>query len=258
MKLRTLIAIPVFNEERYVRRVLTRVLEHAGRVLVVDDGSTDDTPSIVAQFPVDSIRHCVNKGYGRSLIDAFAFAHREGYEWLITMDCDEQHEPDAIPLFLAHAARDDSDIISGSRYLVPTPADDAPPADRQAINRTITAEINASLSLHITDSFCGFKAHRVASLARMALTETGYAFPMQFWAQVASLGLRVSEIPVKLIYNDPNRTFGGELDDPGRRLAHYRAVLHSELHRLGAQASDACGDAPMVTLPRCDRQYSRP
>src|SRR5688500_6602923 len=92
---RLLIAIPVFNEQKYLGRVLDKVHGFHPDVLVVDDGSTDDTPKILAaRGGVAVIRHESNLGYGRSLIDAFAYADREGYDWVITMDCDEQHEPE--------------------------------------------------------------------------------------------------------------------------------------------------------------------
>jgi dolichol-phosphate mannosyltransferase len=71
----------------------------------------------------------------------------------------------------------------------------------------------------------------VAALGRLRLTEDGYALPMQFWVQAAAKGLRIREVGVKLIYNDPNRSFGGPLDDPAVRIAHYRRVLHCELER---------------------------
>ena len=115
--MRTLVAIPVYNEARYVRAVLGRVLAHAPDVLVIDDGSTDATPRLLPEFPVEILRHAKNRGYGKSLRDAFRHAIAEDFDWLITMDCDEQHEPAAIPAFLEEAARDRSDVISGSRYL---------------------------------------------------------------------------------------------------------------------------------------------
>ncbi|MBX3384718.1 MAG: glycosyltransferase family 2 protein [Phycisphaeraceae bacterium] len=250
--MKTLVAIPIFNEEKYVRRVLERVLGRARHVLVVDDGSTDRTPAMLAEYPVDVIRHAKNRGYGKSLKDAFRYAVSERYDLLITMDCDEQHEPDAIPGFIEEAATRQADIISGSRYLRQGPADDMPPADRRAINMTMTQEINArlsgSLGTHLTDAFCGFKAYKVDSLRRLRPTVSGYAFPMQFWVQAAAAGLKVRELPVSLIYNDLTRTFGGELDDARARLNHYRHILHRELrrqaHRLPVTALDgliACG-----------------
>ena len=233
--MRTLVSIPVFNEERYIPRVLSHVLEYADDVLVVDDGSTDRTPQMLCKFPVEVIRHARNQGYGRSLRDAFAYAACHGFDWVITMDCDEQHEPQAIPGFVAAAAENRWDLVSGSRYKATLDAETAPPADRRYINQTMTAEINQrlgpSFGTELTDAFCGFKAHRVSALKRLALTENGYAFPMQFWVQCAAQGLRVTEIPVKLIYLDLARSFGATLDDPQVRLAHYRQVFHCELER---------------------------
>lgn len=229
--MRTLVAIPVYNEERYVQRVLDRVMEFAPNVLVIDDGSTDATPSLAASYPVDIVRRFKNGGYGRSMLEAFRWATIEGYDWLITMDCDEQHEPESIPEFLAAAERNDADIISGSRYLTAQSGKVVPPENRRRINMLITEEINDRLGLSITDAFCGFKAYRVSSLAGLHLTECGYAFPMQFWAEAIAAGLRISEIPVSLIYHDPNRTFGGLLNDDNIRLAHYRSVLHCAIER---------------------------
>ncbi|MEO1584066.1 MAG: glycosyltransferase family 2 protein [Planctomycetota bacterium] len=252
--MRTLVAVPVFNEQKYVARVLERLREHhEADVLMIDDGSTDATPQLLSTFPVEVIRHATNRGYGRSMQDAFRFAAVDGFDWVITMDCDEQHEPESLADFRRAIAEDDADIISGSRYLRSvddsgdsgdgTPgadeADDTetlgPPPDRREINGLITAELNDRLGLSLTDAFCGFKAYRVRSLAGLTLDEDGYAFPMQFWVQAVAAGLRIAEVPVKLIYNDLQRSFGGPLDDRDIRLAHYRRVLHCELERCAGR-----------------------
>lgn len=247
--MRVLIAIPVYNEEKYVCKVISEILRYApggpdnGRVVVVDDGSTDRTSFLLEKLPVDVIRHCRNRGYGRSLQDAFYWAGEEAFDWLITIDCDEQHEPAAIPRFVQEIEKDDADVISGSRYMARDDGDDSPPADRRAINGQITDEINSLLDLSLTDSFCGFKAYRVSAIKKLRLSEPGYAFPMQFWVQAVANGLRIREIPVRLIYNDLNRTFGGPLNDATIRLAHYREVLHRELARVGRS-----GPAPASPL----------
>lgn len=248
--MRTLVAIPVYNEERYVARVVTSVLEYADDVLVIDDGSTDRTPALLAGLPVHVIRHSGNQGYGRSLIDAFAYAAGRGYDWVVTMDCDEQHEPARLPGFFAAQAVGGADILSGSRYIATMDAQTTPPADRRAINVAMTAEINERLGFDpaLTDTFCGFKSHRVSALSKLTLTEGGYAFPMQFWPQVAAARLRVVEVPVKLIYKDLTRTFGGLLDDPAARLKHYRCVLHREIQRLEGRLPRSA----RVLLSACD------
>lgn len=230
--MRVLIAIPVFNERKYVERVLSKVFLFHPDVLVIDDGSTDGTAELLAERnDIQLIQHQKNSGYGRSLIDAFAYGDDRGYDWVITMDCDEQHEPERIPDFLTAIRADQWDLISGSRYLRPSNQDDLPPGDRRTINSTITAMLNETFRLNLTDAFCGFKAHRVSAMRRLRLTETGYAFPLQLWPQAIRAGLRITEIPVRLIYNDPSRSFGGVLDDASSRLRHYLDVFQTEMAR---------------------------
>lgn len=234
--MRLLIAVPVYNERKYVGRVLDRIKSFHPDVLVVDDGSTDGTSDVLADRArtgdVHLIRHASNNGYGQSLIDAFAYADAHGFDWVITMDCDEQHEPERIPEFIRQIQSDRWDLISGSRYLQPTCEDDLPPGDRRTINTQITAILNELLHLGITDAFCGYKAHRVAAMRRLKLDVPGYAFPMQLWPQAWAAGLRITEVPVRLIYNDPTRHFGGTLDDADNRLRHYLTVLNEELERV--------------------------
>ena len=242
--MKILVAVPVFNEEKYVARVLAQIQRYAPNVLVVDDGSTDGTPAILQELAdtgdIALLSHPENRGYGQSLIDAFKYASNQGYDWVITMDCDEQHEPSRIPAFI-EACRDNNhfggaDIISGSRYLQTDSDADQPPADRRSINRVITDILNSTLNLNLTDSFCGFKAHRVSAMRKLHLTIPGYAFPMQFWVQAVAANQRITEIPVRLIYKDATRHFGGSLDDPTRALQHYLEVLCDELGRVRKQA----------------------
>lgn len=233
--MRLLIAIPVFNEFRHVERVLDKVARFHGDILVIDDGSTDGTRQLLARRgDIQLVAHSENCGYGRSIIDSFQYADAHGYDWVITMDCDEQHEPEMIPEFIRQIRKDRWDIISGSRYLKPSQADDLPPGDRRSINVTITGLLNDLFGWNITDSFCGFKAHRTSAMTQLKLDENGYAFPMQLWPRAAEAGLRIKEIPVRLIYNDPTRHFGGLLDDASVRLAHYLDVFNRELRRQPA------------------------
>ena len=103
--------------------------------------------------------------------------------------------------------------------------------------------------LNITDAFCGFKAYRVSVLRGLNLTIPGYAMPLQLWVRAARAGLRIRELPVRLIYNDPNRHFGGQLDDPRARLQHYFDVLSAE---LGIDTAAPIQDETACTaLQRC-------
>ena len=225
-----LLAVPVFNEEAHLGGVLREARRFADRILVIDDGSTDATAHLLGNEPVSAIiRHPENRGYGASLASAFEFAIRHEYRWLITMDCDEQHEPAIIPRFMAAAAKDDHDIISGSRYLPASGEVGEPPADRRRINRRITRMLNDRLGLKLTDAFCGFKAYRVSALRSLEITVPGYAMPLQLWVQAWRAGLPIRELPVPLIYKDPTRYFGGMLDDPASRYRHYLEVFEHEM-----------------------------
>ncbi|GBD35567.1 Undecaprenyl-phosphate mannosyltransferase [bacterium HR36] len=229
--MRALVAIPVYNEERHVAEVLAQVREVASDILVVNDGSTDGTSELLArEKDIHLIVHCRNRGYGAAIRSAMGFALAQRYDVLVTMDCDGQHEPYRIPVLL-EALTADTDMVSGSRYLRRFRQDSEPPQDRRRINQLMTQEINERLGLCITDAFCGFKAYRVAALRDLDLTEDGWAMPVQLWVQAAFLGWRIREVAVPRLYLDPHRAFGGLLDDPEVRLAHYREVLERELAR---------------------------
>lgn len=230
MKLLT--AIPVHNEEKYLEGVLLQVLQHADEVLVVDDGSKDRTPELLKNFPaVRVIRHETNLGYGAGLRTAFAAALEGGYDALVTLDCDGQHEPALIPRIaggLSHA-----DLVSGSRYLEVFDPSQKPPEERRKINVEVTRWLNEGLGLNLTDAFCGFKAYNRRALECFEITDLGYAMPLQVWVQAVQHGLRIVEEPVPLIYLDESRAFGGSLDDSTYRLNHYREVLDAAMKRAG-------------------------
>lgn len=226
-----LVAIPIYNEAKYVDEILDEVAKYASDVLVINDGSVDSTADVLAnRGDVHVITHSENRGYGAALQSAFQYAINEGYEGVVTMDCDGQHQPKRIPRFIEAAGA--ADIVSGSRYLKKYDGDDAPPAERMFINRRLTAEINNRLGFHLTDAFCGFKAYRTSALRQMRITDAGYAMPLQLWVEAAAAGLTVIEIPVPLIYLDLARSFGGSLDHAETRLAYYNQVLSNAIESV--------------------------
>lgn len=236
--MRSLIAIPVYNEERYLGEVLEQTQIYPVDILVVDDGSTDRTPDVLQRYPtVKVIRHETNKGYGATLRDAFEYGIKHGYDVVITMDSDKQHEPWLIPLFLDEVKN--SDIVSGSRYLREFDIDTDAPAERRRINCLVTDELNACLGLNLTDSFCGFKAYRTSALKRLNLTEDGYGMPLELWVQAACRRLSIREIAVPRVYVDANRSFGATLDDANSRLAYYQEVIDRAY--ADARARYGCG-----------------
>ncbi|MEM9367835.1 MAG: glycosyltransferase family 2 protein [Planctomycetota bacterium] len=251
---RWLTALPVFNEADTVADVLNKVRQYSEHVLVVNDGSDDGTAELLDEIECHAggqifvEHHNTNRGYGAALQTAFAMTLDRGYEGVVTLDCDGQHQPARIPRFIEAAKA--ACIVSGSRYLKQYEGDDAPPAERLFINRLITGELNQRLGFTLTDAFCGFKAYRAEALQQLSITDAGYAMPLQLWVQAAAAGLTVIEIPVPLIYLDLERSFGGSLDHAQTRLAYYRTVIEQAIREAGLE-EDAGGMLATRRSPVC-------
>lgn len=242
MQYRTLTALPVYNEEKYLLDVLEQVRQYSDEILVVDDGSSDRTPLLLKECEgIHVIHHPVNMGYGAGLRSAFNYAIEHDYDVLVTIDCDGQHQPRLIPELAAAVYPEEGppwDIVSGSRYLKSFDDNSLPPPERQRVNMEINRQLDECFGLKLTDSFCGFKAYRVEALKVFDITELGYAMPLQLWVQAVRHQLRVTEFPVPLIYLDENRSFGGVLDDSQKRLQYYLSVLQREREAQGVE----CGE----------------
>src|SRR5262245_58528290 len=147
--MRWLTAIPVYNEAKYVQQVLTEVRRYCHQILVVDDGSSDGTSQLLDGEP-DLLRvtHVKNRGYGAAIRSSFDFAINHGFDVLVTMDCDGQHEPSRIPVMLE--AIGDCDIASGSRYLRDFRQNTTVPEERLRINKMISAELKQRFSPDMT------------------------------------------------------------------------------------------------------------
>lgn len=236
-----IVALPIFNEQAHVNSVLDKVLCYATNVVVVDDGSTDQTPQLLeARTDVTVLTHENNRGYGAALQTAFEYAIEQNAEAIVTIDCDGQHQPQIIPQLvtqlgpLGEGLGEKFDIVSGSRYLADFEDDKAAPEDRRRINFEITRQLNEQLNLNLTDSFCGFKAYRVAALKKLRITEKGYAMPLQLWVQAACAKLKIVEFPVPRIYLEEERSFGGSLDDANRRMEHYQQVISKAFEEVSS------------------------
>lgn len=234
-----LVIIPVYNEKSTVYDVANRTLSvcsEFAEILFVNDGSTDGTDfelnKIKKEHPEVYVYHKErNSGYGSSLIYGFEFGIEKDYPFLITMDCDEQHQPKDLVRFANYNKK--IDIVSGSRYAPKSKSIGIiPPEDRVEINRRITTAINKKYTWYITDAFCGYKRYTTSKLKDYTFTEYGYAFPMEFWAYAKKNNLSLSEIAVDKIYITDDRSFGEDLDKKRKRYKYYLEAWRNAERKL--------------------------
>lgn len=196
--MKTLIAIPAFNEQASIGSVLAGLAEHHAleHVIVVDDGSTDETARIARGAGVRVIRHAINLGVGAAMGTAFIFAARNGYEALVQLDADGQHRPEFLPALIAGIGA--ADIVVGSRFAVRS--DYRSTWARRNVQRVIAWVVSAYTRTKLTDVTSGF---RIAGPRAIALFSHHY--PVEFLGDtVESIvlasrqGLTVAEVPVEM------------------------------------------------------------
>jgi glycosyltransferase involved in cell wall biosynthesis len=193
---RTLVAIPAYNEGATIRSVangVRRALPGAD-LLVVDDGSSDGTPAILEELGVPAARHLANLGYGRAIQTAIRYAQEEGYEALITLDGDGQHDPAQLPPLLEAFRAHGFDLCVGSRY-VASRSYRGVPLGRQIGMRTFSVLVGLVAGQRVYDTTSGLKAIR-----RTAFPALGLWHFVDFHAEaivyLLRLGFRVGEHPI--------------------------------------------------------------
>jgi glycosyltransferase involved in cell wall biosynthesis len=201
---KTLIAIPAYNEEASIGRVLDDLRQHHPfeHVIVIDDGSRDATSEIALAAGVRVIRHSINLGVGAAMGTAFKFAARHGYEALVQLDADGQHRPEFLSLLLDRVGT--TDIVVGSRFM--NGGKFASTWARRTVQRVIAATVSSYSKSHLTDVTSGF---RVSGVRAIELFSQHY--PVEWLGDtVESLilasrqGLTISEVEVTM-----NERMGG-------------------------------------------------
>lgn len=206
------VVIPAYNEAATIHDVVTRTLAQCKQVLVVDDGSTDDTARILASLPVTVLRHETNRGKAAALWSGFERALADGAEAVITLDGDGQHRPEDIPRFIDAVQPQRACIVIGSRSI----GRDAVPRARNAANCTANFWISWAAGYRIEDSQSGFRLYPAVLLRRVRVPHDrahGFVFESEILIEAARAGIRSVALPIAAIYA------------PGARASHFRAVV---------------------------------
>ncbi|TFH15535.1 glycosyltransferase family 2 protein [Candidatus Bathyarchaeota archaeon] len=219
---RTVALIPVFNEGEKIRAVVMATRFYVDRIVVCDDGSTDDTGEVLDSLDVDVIRHNENQGYGSALVSLFKYSIDMGAEYAVTIDGDGQHDPIYIHELIEPIRKGDSDIVIGSRFM--ENMRQAPWVKIQGI-KLLNALLSWGVGLKLTDSQSGYRAYRVSKLAPENLEDTGMGISTEILIKAEKNGLKITEIPVQIKYYDKIEYIS--------LLRHGYRVLVSTLKNLG-------------------------
>jgi len=193
-----LVLIPAYNSESHIQSLLERVASTTpdASILVVDDGSTDNTGNIALSLGASVIRHTYNYVKGRSLRDGFRFMLEGDFSVCITLDADLQHPPELIPNFI-EKSRQGSDVVIGDR----TQDFSQMPYIRRFSNWGTSVILSWMTGLHLPDSQCGFRLIKRWVIEKINLTTSHYDTESELLIQAAKQGAKIGFVPIPTIYN---------------------------------------------------------
>jgi len=200
----TYVVIAAFKEAQVIRGVVGEVVAAGYSVIVVDDGSPDDTAAAARIVGVTVVRHPINLGQGAALQTGIDYALRRGAKYIVTFDADGQHSVEDIPDLIA--ALTHADIALGSRFL----GKDAigVGARRKALLRTATLVSNKLSGLTLTDAHCGLRAFRAIIAPKLRITQDRMAHASELLRKIQKSGVRVVEVPVTIKYTEHSKQKG--------------------------------------------------
>lgn len=190
--------IPAYNEARHIAAVVQGCLAHCP-VVVIDDGSNDDTARLAAEAGAQVRRQPENTGKGNALKVAFEHALAEHYDAVITLDGDGQHDPAQIPTIMSVAQQaPDVTIVVGSRMHDTRDM----PFTRVLTNRVMSSIISHLCGQKVLDTQSGYRLISTSVLRAISLSATRYDIETELLLQASAAGFHISEIPIRTIYED--------------------------------------------------------
>jgi glycosyltransferase involved in cell wall biosynthesis len=225
--LRVLCAIPCLNEEVAIGSVVLRARRHANEVLVVDDGSSDNTEEVARLAGATVLRHAENRGKGEAYRTLWAHAKVHGFDALVVLDGDGQHDPDEIPLLLAKLG--EGDMVIGARWGDATQM----PLWRKVGKRVLdygtamAADHSAGGGPKLTDSQSGFRAYSRKALEAIEPRQAGFSVESQLLIDANEAGLAIAETRIHCRYDVDSSTEGP--------IRHASGVLNDLLVAVGVR-----------------------
>jgi len=192
------VIIPIYNEADNIEHVVLRVKAKDLSVIVVDDGSNDNSGSMAADKGAIILREEIRHGKGYALRKGFDYAVKNNYDGVIAMDGDGQHDADDIPGFIEIAKKNNACIITGNRFKDAK----AMPFVRYITNRAMSYIVSKACGITIPDTQCGFRYISCSVLKDISLEYDNYEIESELLIKAAKRNIKIYDVPVKTIYNN--------------------------------------------------------
>ncbi len=192
------VVIAAYNEGERLGVTLRGLLPFARNVVVVDDGSRDDTAAIAGRFPVWVLKHPLNRGQGAALQTGLDFALAKGAEILVTFDADNQHDANDLPAVIAPVLAGTAEVALGSRFLGRV---ENIPTSRKLILKAGVLFTRFVSRIAVTDTHNGFRAFSRSAAERIRITQDRMAHASEILDEIRAQGLRYVEVPVTVRYS---------------------------------------------------------
>jgi glycosyltransferase involved in cell wall biosynthesis len=194
------VAIPAYNEEKTIAKVILQAQRYVDKVIVCDDGSKDMTAEIAKRLGAEVIRHERNMGYGAALQSLFRRARELNADVLVTLDADGQHDPSEIPDVVKPVVQGTADVVIGSRFVDAHETAEMP-LYRRFGARLIAKLVNGSSKNGVSDAQSGFRAYNRKALERLSLIEAGMGASVEILLEARKNDLKICEVPSSCKYS---------------------------------------------------------
>lgn len=200
-KIRVLAGISAYNEARYVGSVVLQARQYVDEVILVDDGSTDNTARVAELAGATVIRHIENRGKGAAIQNILAEAKKRNPDVLVLLDADAQHDPNEIPALIKPIS-EGFDLVIGSREA----QKDKTPRYRRIGQKVLLRSTRLASKTNISDSECGFRALSPKAINELELKSKGFAIESEMITLAADKNLKITEVPISNIYTKDGST----------------------------------------------------